>query len=453
MTSPSLRFCAVTVLAAAGLPAPTFAQSPSTSIFPAESQTQTEPTFILPGARVQSASTTLPGAVHLNFSDDYSTYLPTDYTNVPLSLVPLIGQINPAGFAWAGGANNSWFGAASLATMQAAGAAHPSGVSPAFGPIVNFAAAARSTGGDVYNSITSLLASYQVAPLAPAVGAPGVVSQDIYLSSIDNQPRTHLWWSPVQFSTSQILDRVFYGGTNLQGSQAFATNAAGILDRFISIGPTPGFTPSAMYASAQHPNFPPPVNQWFTLMAHFSADAGGTLGYSLWIKTQDTITSIPPFIDPRLASGVIPASDMNPVGWINIYPGFPDNPATPAIIEGIGLGADVTGVPSPNTGPFGQSPPLGATAFDGIQYGTGLDDPTNPAFAPDDYFFANFRIGVFIPCPADLNGDGVVNSADLAVLLANWGAIGLPGDLNGDGTVDSADLAILLSSWGLCDMT
>ncbi len=46
----------------------------------------------------------------------------------------------------------------------------------------------------------------------------------------------------------------------------------------------------------------------------------------------------------------------------------------------------------------------------------------------------------------DLNGDGVVNGADLGILLSNWGGGGV-GDLNGDGIVTGADLGILLSSW------
>ena len=48
--------------------------------------------------------------------------------------------------------------------------------------------------------------------------------------------------------------------------------------------------------------------------------------------------------------------------------------------------------------------------------------------------------------PADLNGDGVVNGADLAILLGDWGGRGLA-DLNGDGVVNGADLAILLGEW------
>ncbi len=48
--------------------------------------------------------------------------------------------------------------------------------------------------------------------------------------------------------------------------------------------------------------------------------------------------------------------------------------------------------------------------------------------------------------PADLNGDGSVDAADLAILLGAWGSIG-PGDLSGNGSVGAEDLAILLGAW------
>jgi hypothetical protein len=48
--------------------------------------------------------------------------------------------------------------------------------------------------------------------------------------------------------------------------------------------------------------------------------------------------------------------------------------------------------------------------------------------------------------PGDLNGDGVVDGADLGLLLSNWGGSGV-GDLTGDGLVDGADLGLLLSAW------
>lgn len=59
------------------------------------------------------------------------------------------------------------------------------------------------------------------------------------------------------------------------------------------------------------------------------------------------------------------------------------------------------------------------------------------------------------PCPADLDGDGMVGASDLALLLSAWGETGgksgpPPADLDGDGTVGAGDLAILLSAWGAC---
>ncbi len=52
-------------------------------------------------------------------------------------------------------------------------------------------------------------------------------------------------------------------------------------------------------------------------------------------------------------------------------------------------------------------------------------------------------------CTADLNGDGVVSSPDVAFLLSAWGTAG-PADLDGDGIVASPDVAFLLSAWGAC---
>jgi hypothetical protein len=50
--------------------------------------------------------------------------------------------------------------------------------------------------------------------------------------------------------------------------------------------------------------------------------------------------------------------------------------------------------------------------------------------------------------PGDLDGNGVVNGADLTLLLNAWGTCsGCPADLNGDGSVGAADLAILLNAW------
>lgn len=50
--------------------------------------------------------------------------------------------------------------------------------------------------------------------------------------------------------------------------------------------------------------------------------------------------------------------------------------------------------------------------------------------------------------PSDINGDGIVDGADLGILLGEWNNNSGVGDLNGDGLVDGADLGILLGDWG-----
>lgn len=54
-------------------------------------------------------------------------------------------------------------------------------------------------------------------------------------------------------------------------------------------------------------------------------------------------------------------------------------------------------------------------------------------------------------CPSDLTHDGVVDGADLATFMGQWGTCGgCPADLDQSGTVDGADLAIFLAAWGPC---
>jgi hypothetical protein len=51
-------------------------------------------------------------------------------------------------------------------------------------------------------------------------------------------------------------------------------------------------------------------------------------------------------------------------------------------------------------------------------------------------------------CPADFDGDGDVDTADLLHLLGCWGT-GC-GDVDNDGDTDTADLLALLGAWGEC---
>jgi hypothetical protein len=63
----------------------------------------------------------------------------------------------------------------------------------------------------------------------------------------------------------------------------------------------------------------------------------------------------------------------------------------------------------------------------------------------------DFLVTAVCQCPADLDGDGAVGTADLLALLSAWGTDpGGPPDLDGDGNVGTGDLLELLSSWGPC---
>lgn len=56
--------------------------------------------------------------------------------------------------------------------------------------------------------------------------------------------------------------------------------------------------------------------------------------------------------------------------------------------------------------------------------------------------------GVEWDIPADFNGDGVVDGADMGLLIAEWGQVLSFGDLNGDGVVNGGDVGMLLAYWG-----
>ena len=61
-------------------------------------------------------------------------------------------------------------------------------------------------------------------------------------------------------------------------------------------------------------------------------------------------------------------------------------------------------------------------------------------------------------CPADIApqplGDGIVNTADLLMLINSWGPIAGPADIapapNGNLAVNTADLLMVINSWGAC---
>lgn len=85
-----------------------------------------------------------------------------------------------------------------------------------------------------------------------------------------------------------------------------------------------------------------------------------------------------------------------------------------------------------------------------------VEGPIDPGCKEGSGFCACIDNESVQPCipQGDLNGDGVVNGADLGLLLGFWGTcapfqIGCSGDLNFDGLVNGADLGRLLGNWSV----
>lgn len=84
--------------------------------------------------------------------------------------------------------------------------------------------------------------------------------------------------------------------------------------------------------------------------------------------------------------------------------------------------------------------------------GDGVDDLIIGAYRADPNGLAGAGVSYVVfgraACTGDLNDDGVVDTADLGILLGQFGTAGPGADLNGDGVVDTADLGILLGVFG-----
>lgn len=114
--------------------------------------------------------------------------------------------------------------------------------------------------------------------------------------------------------------------------------------------------------------------------------------------------------------------------------------------------------------------PQGCTIFVDYMSGLGFVLQNNGGFGAGDTLFVegpvNAELGgcfpILVPVientvvercstPADLNGDGVVDGADLGILLGQWGDCPFlffcSADFENDGDVDGADLGVLLGAW------
>jgi len=149
-----------------------------------------------------------------------------------------------------------------------------------------------------------------------------------------------------------------------------------------------------------------------TIMAMTVFDDGTGSGPALFVGGSFTAINAVP---PRAAQGV---AKLTPTGWQPVASG--------------GAAAVFTFLPNP----LGEPAMLVGGGFSSIGGASGHSVARWNACL------------VEVSPPGDIDGDGVVNGVDLAILLGAWGACGqCAADFNGDGVVDGADLATLLGVW------
>jgi hypothetical protein len=144
-----------------------------------------------------------------------------------------------------------------------------------------------------------------------------------------------------------------------------------------------------------------------------------------------------------------------PEGVAYIKAGSPNFTEDSVLICEWGLGNVVAYVVDANGDPIPSTRRVIITGLSGAEGAT--FDPISGDFLFSTYGGGNRVIALSgfdsLACSADLDGSGVIDAADLAVLLGDWGDSGggLSSDFNSDCTVNAADLAILLGTWGPCD--
>lgn len=100
----------------------------------------------------------------------------------------------------------------------------------------------------------------------------------------------------------------------------------------------------------------------------------------------------------------------------------------------------------PDAGTVTRSALLAFGAFEDCD-GDELPDALEIAFDPTLDADGDGRLDSCATSPADVNRDGAVDAADLALVLNAWGTGDPASDIDRSGTVDAADLAAVLSDW------
>lgn len=151
----------------------------------------------------------------------------------------------------------------------------------------------------------------------------------------------------------------------------------------------------------------------------------------------------------------VPGAASGPEGFVYIRAGSPQFPSDTLLVSEFSAGRVSAFEIDANADPIIATRRTVLSGLSGVE-GAAIDPTTN------DFLFSTFGAGNRVivvrgfnrPCPGDVTGDGVVNFADLNVVLTNFGqgADPIDGDTNGDCLVNFADLNVVLSSFGrICD--
>jgi len=172
---------------------------------------------------------------------------------------------------------------------------------------------------------------------------------------------------------------------------------------------------------------------------------------AVWGEDALGVPLVQATLDPRVSLGPVPATASAPRGGVAAFTvevtnamatprsfGFGGEAASfePATLGPIAPGATVTAVATFPVAANAKGPEVRTISV------RSLDDGSTYAFLPVTVEPAGETV------PGDLDGNGIVDGADLTILLSAWGPCPkCPADLDRNGTVDAADLAILLAAW------
>jgi len=162
------------------------------------------------------------------------------------------------------------------------------------------------------------------------------------------------------------------------------------------------------------------------------AEADGTV-FGLPIGTIDILDMLP----PEMVSDVGYAQGPAPVTVWNSHIDAPEPPDSPAVSADVTITVDASGFAHMSM----TNVALGTTTLNVPPFGL-------VAVTATRIQMAGTITAETTTCAADLNFDGVVDTADLSVLIGQFGTDNEQGDINDDDVVDTSDLGILIGQFG-----